>query len=113
MLGSPSLALSSCGVWELKLLEKASSPTQRPFSIQYVSLLMTFSPKTFSADILEIAAAFQPREENLNEAVLPLSQLHSVKHSNFPIQEPYSPPGAFQSFQVSFCFSKHAGSRKE
>jgi hypothetical protein len=47
---------------------------------------MAFSPKTFSADILEIAAAFQPREENLNEAVLPLSQLHSVKLSNFPIQ---------------------------
>jgi hypothetical protein len=47
---------------------------------------MTFSPKTFSADILEITAAFQPREENLNEAVLPLSLLHSVKLSNFPIQ---------------------------
>jgi hypothetical protein len=47
---------------------------------------MALSPKTFSADILEIAAAFQPKEENLNEAVLPLSQLHSVKLSNFPIQ---------------------------
>jgi hypothetical protein len=32
---------------------------------------MAFSPKTFSADILEIAAAFQPREENLNELCSP------------------------------------------